>query len=119
MPLSSQELHDIAGLNTDGITGFEAQVASRSQKLHAQAPAHLSGVRLARFEEGARLARYWMTMRNAFGIARRKARARDFAEQGATSEIPPTGRELHVEQVEALRMAVRATARQSADKFSS
>lgn len=107
MSITTTELHEIAGLNSDGIAGFEAQVASGRSKLEVLWPAHFVGKRVDDFQRGSRIAREWLAARRGYAIARRKVRRRDFREIGATQCLRPQGADLKEEQIRCLREVVR------------
>jgi hypothetical protein len=74
MQLSSMEIMETAGLNSDGLAGFERQIASGNSRNPVLPPDHLRESRLVSFERGAMIARNWMEDRAATGRVRRKVR---------------------------------------------
>ena len=107
MSLTTRDLFEIAGLNTDGISGFLAQCGSKRTNQEVLWPEHLRGKRVDDFREGARLARNWLAMRRGYAIARRKRRADDFREEGITSCLLPHGADRRDEQIHCLREVVK------------
>lgn len=104
MTLSFKDLHDVAGLDTDGAAGFEAQVALRSHKRKAIPPEHLQGRRHENFEHGASIARDWMAVRRGVGAYRKSVRAKELKLRGGVTTMKAqTAKELREEQVGALR----------------
>lgn len=109
MSFTSKELYEI-GLNGDGIAGFEAQVASGRSKLEVLWPEHFVGKRVDDFCKGSRIAREWLMYRRSYATARRRVRARDFREDGATTCLRPQGSELREERLRCLREVARTWA---------
>jgi hypothetical protein len=103
MFLTTRDLFEIAGLNTDGVEGFFAQCRSKRHKAEVLWPEHLRDKRLEDFREGARLARNWPAMRRGYALARRKRRTADFRDEGATSCILPGGADRREEHPHCLR----------------
>lgn len=117
--LTAQDLFAV-GLNTDGISGFEAQVALKTTRYCAFAPEYFVGLRIEKFDEGASLARAWMSQRKGTGIARRKNRLEERKAGGFITTIRPRGNaERRTEQLQALKsvadMRDRVAARLSAE----
>lgn len=112
MTLSTQDLMEVAGLNTDGVLGFEAQIAMHKSRLEAVWPAHLQGSRVDNFRRGSALARVWMTMRRGVGGARRRIRAEEAARTGGMMTVlrAGTASDLREEQIETLRKALEILA---------
>jgi hypothetical protein len=108
--LTTQDLFSV-GLNTDGISGFEAQLALKTARVNAVPPQYLMGPRVDKFEEGAAVARSWMEHRSSTGIARRRARLQERKAGGFITTIRPRGNaERRREQLEALEeVAARRT----------
>ena len=113
MSLVARDLYD-AGLNTDGVAGFLDQVASGRLRLEVLWPEHLTGKRVDDYREGSQLARFWLSMRKGYASSRRSARARDFREDGATSNLLPRGADRRREQLyclgEVMRLRTKKTA---------
>lgn len=105
MPLTTSDLMGIARLNSDGVLGFEAQVALRTARVEADWPEHLRETRVDNFRRGSLVARRWMEVRRAVGGARRKIRAREARENGGMMPVlsPGTASEAREEQLETLR----------------
>lgn len=114
MSLTSQDLYQIAGLNSDGIAGFQAQTASKRSKGEVFCPAHLRGKRAEDFRAGSFLARQWLAMRRGYAIARRTQRNADFKTEGATSCLLPDAADRHAEQLECLRAVCQTPNTQTA-----
>ena len=110
MAFSYQELSEHAGLNSDGVSGFEAQVATGKLRLEAVWPAHLTGKRVDDFRRGSELARAWMNMRKGVASARRSVRAEERRTIGIMYVYAATtAAELKQEQLEALKMVVKTS----------
>lgn len=107
MGISTKELFQIAGFNSDQVSGFQAQVASGRYKREVLWPEHLRGKRTDDFRYGARIARYWLAMRRGYAKARRAARAKDFREIGMTTNILPGHADRKKEQLECLRSVLK------------
>jgi hypothetical protein len=107
MALTTRDLFEIAGLKTDGVSGFFAQCRSKYQSGKVLWPEHLRDKRLATFREGAGLARDWMAMQRGYALARRKRRAKHFQEDGATSCLLPEGADRRNKQLHCLREGSR------------
>lgn len=105
--LSYQDIAEIAGLGSDGVSGFEAQVLNGSDTRPAAWPEHFTGLRIDRFMEGAEIARRWLFLRQAAGRARRKVRAEERRGQGMMTVLAATGADLVEEQREDLRRVMR------------
>ncbi|MCV9964346.1 hypothetical protein OIU34_20880 [Pararhizobium sp. BT-229] len=104
---TTQELAEHASLNTDGMAGFEAQVALKSYKREVVWPEHLRGKREDDFRYGSELARTWMAMRRGVGIFRRKYRQRELKEIGIMTVLSACNApDLKAEQIETLKEAV-------------
>lgn len=82
MTIKPNDLHEIAGLNSDGIAGFEAQISYGRYKLEVLWPAHLVGSRCDNFRRGSMIARGFMARRHGAGVAHRMLRADEFKEHG-------------------------------------
>ncbi len=107
MGISTIELYQIAGFNTDQVSGFQAQVSSRRWRREVLWPEHLKGKRYKDFCFGSSVARDWMAMRTAYAKARRSARAKDFRTVGATTTFLPGAAERKEEQLHCLREVLR------------
>jgi hypothetical protein len=107
MSLTTRDLFEIAGLNTDGVEGFLAQCRNKRHKGEVLWPEHLRDKRLDDFREGARLARNWLAMRRGYAVARRKRRTADFRDEGATTCLLPEGADRREEQLHCLREVVK------------
>lgn len=104
---TSAELAEHAGLNTDGMAGFEAQIASKTTKCEALWPEHLKGPRVDDFRYGSLVARTWMSMRRNVGAFRRMYRLKEKKEVGIMTVLKAgDAAELKREQLETLRNAV-------------
>lgn len=112
MTLSTQDLMEVAGLNTDGVLGFEAQTAMRKSRVEAVWPEHLRGSRVDAFRRGSALARLWMQLRRGVGDTRRRIRAEEAARTGGMMTVlrAGTASDLREEQNETLRKAVEILA---------
>ena len=73
-------LHDLFGFGVDGENGFRAAVASRGKA--PPPPAHLTGLRRERFQEGVGIGAQFFAMRQAAGIRRREMRNRELRDVG-------------------------------------
>src|SRR3546814_16808862 len=71
MGISTVDLYQIAGFNTDQVAGFQAQLASGRWKRQVLWPEHLKGKRYEDFCYGSSVARDWMAVRMAYAKARR------------------------------------------------
>src|SRR3546814_9936325 len=77
MGISTVDLYQIAGFNTDQVAGFQAQLASGRWKRQVLWPEHLKGKRYEDFCYGSSVARDWMAVRMAYAKARRSARSEE------------------------------------------
>jgi hypothetical protein len=109
--ITARHLYE-AGLNTDGVNGFLAQLSYRRMN-EVIWPDHLTGKRVDDFREGSNLARYWMAMRRGYANARRSARAKDFKEIGATSTLLPASVDRQAEQLHCLNEVMKLRAKPS------
>ncbi len=118
MSLTTSDLMGIARLNSDGVLGFEAQVALRSARIEAVWPEHLRGSRVDNFRRGSLVARSWMEVRRAVGGGRRKIRAREARENGGLMPVlsPDTASELREEQLGTLREVMARLDRLDAER---
>ena len=116
MGLTTTDLMQVGGLNSDGVLGFEAQVALARTHIQAVWPEHFHGARVVNFERGSAMARDWMVMRRATGVVRRRIRLRERREVGMMSELRPTGADLREEQLECLRQVAARHARLDAER---
>jgi hypothetical protein len=107
MGISTADLYQIAGFNTDQVAGFQAQVSSGRWKREVLWPEHLKGKRYRDFCFGSSVARDWMRLRATYAKVRRSARAKDFKEIGATTNLLPEGAEKKEEQLSCLRQVLR------------
>src|SRR3546814_2268556 len=64
MGISTVDLYQIAGFNTDQVAGFQAQLASGRWKRQVLWPEHLKGKRYEDFCYGSSVARDWMAVRS-------------------------------------------------------
>jgi hypothetical protein len=109
MAFTYQQLSDIAGLNSDGVTGFETQVAMRKPGINAVWPEHFVGKRIDDFRHGAELARAWMNMRRGVGQARRSMRQSERKEIGIMNVYSPSSAsDRKAEQIETLKQVVES-----------
>jgi len=107
MAFTTAELNEHAGLNTDGILGFETQVSSRQAKREVVWPEHFVGKRVDDFRRGSRIARDWMNMRRGTGTYRRSARQKELKEIGIMTVMRASNAaELKAEQIETLKSVV-------------
>jgi hypothetical protein len=102
--ITTAMLYQDAGLNSDGVTGWETQIASGLSTRMALWPGHLTGERWIAYEKGARMAMFWLRLRAVAAGVRRGIRNRDFKTEGATSCLRVTGEELKREQLEHFRL---------------
>nr|WP_250808542.1 hypothetical protein [Neorhizobium tomejilense] len=108
MAFTYQELVDHADLNTDGVSGFEAQIALGKLKLHAVWPEHLTGKRVEDFCRGAEIARAWLNMRKGVATARRSMRLQEKKEIGIMRVYSPSNAaERKAEQIETLKQVMK------------
>jgi hypothetical protein len=103
---TSRELAEYASLNSDGMSGFEAQIAIKSYKREVIWPEHLIGKRIDDFRHGSEVARTWMAMRRGIGMARRKYRQQERKEIGIMTVLRPDAADNKSEQIKALQEAV-------------
>lgn len=109
---TSRELAEHAELNTDGMAGFEAQIAIKTFKRAVVWPEHLVGKRVDDFRYGSEVARAWMAMRRGVGTARRQYRQRELKEIGIMTVLRADSAADHkAEQVKYLREAVKTIKR--------
>jgi hypothetical protein len=109
---TSKELAEHASLNSDGMSGFEAQIASMTYRREVIWPDHLRGKRLDDFRYGSELARTWMAFRRGVGTFRRKYRQGELKEIGIMTVLKAcNATDLKAEQIETLREAVKQMAR--------
>lgn len=102
---TSKELAEHAGLNSNGMAGFEAQIAIKTSKREVVWPEHLIGKRVDDFRFGSEVARAWMAMRRGVGTARRQSRQRELKEIGIMTVLRPDAADHKVEQIKFLKEA--------------
>lgn len=106
MSFTYRELAEHADLNSDGVIGFETQLASKQFNREVPWPEHFQGRRVDAFRHGSEIARSWMQMRHAVGAARRKFRHDEKKNIGIMTVLSPsTSEELKAEQITALKAA--------------
>lgn len=117
MAFSYQELVEHTGLNTDGVSGFEAQIKCRKLKIEVVWPEHLQGNRVADFRRGSAIARAWMNMRKGVATARRQIRHEERKTIGLMSVLSATtAAELKAEQIETLKEVMKTYRRLKQDE---
>ncbi|MDW9481861.1 hypothetical protein GOB57_24745 [Sinorhizobium meliloti] len=109
---TSKELAEHGDLNSDGMAGFEAQIAIKTHKREVVWPAHLIGKRVDAFRHGSEVARAWMAMRRGVGTARRQIRQRELKEIGIMTVLRADSAADHkAEQIKFLQEAVKTIKR--------
>lgn len=109
MAITFKEFHEVTGFVTDGFSGFQDQLSSKSYRDHIATPEHYSGKRKADYEAGAHIGRTWMAFRHGAGSYRQMAHAEQLKEIGATLTMKATNAaDLREEQIGSLRMAFEA-----------
>jgi len=104
MAIKTEDLYQIAGLNSDGVLGFQMQVQSRRISQAVLWPEHFAGSRITDFEKGSWIARQYLAHRNGTGVARRWSRLEELRSTGGIiTRGPWTASEHRKEQLEALR----------------
>jgi hypothetical protein len=104
---TSKELAEHANLNSDGMSGFEAQIASRTGRREVVWPEHLQGKRVDDFRYGSELARIWMAYRRGVGTFRRGYRQQELKEVGIMTVLKAcNAADLKAEQIASLKLAV-------------
>jgi hypothetical protein len=108
---TSRELAEHAELNSDGMAGFEAQIATKTAKREVVWPEHLVGKRIDDFRQGSEIARAWMAMRRGVGTARRQSRQRELKEIGIMTVLRPGAADHKAEQIKFLKEAAASIRR--------
>jgi hypothetical protein len=110
-----KELAEHASLNSDGASGFDAQVASRTARREVVWPEHLQGKRVDDFRHGSELARIWMSYRRGVGSFRRSYRQQELKEIGIMTVLKAcNAADLKAEQVATLKQAVEHLTKRNA-----
>lgn len=101
---TTQELAEHAGLNSDGMAGFEAQVAFRTAKREVVWPEHLRDKRVDDYRRGSAIARAWMAMRRGVGTHRKSYRREELNNFGIMTVLSPcNAADRKAEQIETLK----------------
>jgi hypothetical protein len=109
MAITFKEFHEVTGFVTDGFSGFQDQLSSKSYHEAVPTPEHYSGKRKTDYEAGAHIGRTWMAFRQGAGSYRQIAHAQQLKEIGATLTMKATNAaDLREEQIASLRMAFEA-----------